>query len=107
MYPEAAVDGSTATIWAPDPAAGGGSLSVDLGARTKLTGATVQWTETLPSTSRIETSLDAKTWTAAPATDQTGRFAHPVQARYLRVTMTSAGGTDRTGIREVLALTGP
>ena len=104
MYPEAAVDGSKATIWAPAPTAGGGSLTVDLGARTKLLGATVQWTDTLPSSSKIETSLDARTWAAAPATNQTGEFSHPIQARYLRITMTSGSGTDRTGIREVVAL---
>jgi len=104
MYPEAAVDGSKATIWAPAPAAGGGSLTVDLGARTKLSGATVQWTDTLPSSSKIETSLDASTWSAAPATNQTGQFSHPIQARYLRITMTSGSGAERTGIREVVAL---
>ena len=104
MYPEAAVDGSKATIWAPDPTAGGGSLTVDLGARTKLSGATVQWTDTLPSSSKIQTSLDGSTWTAAPATDQSGQFSHPIQARYLRVTMTTASGLTRTGIREVMAI---
>jgi trehalose/maltose hydrolase-like predicted phosphorylase len=107
MYAEAAVDGSRATIWAPAPTAGGGSLTVDLGARTKLSGAAVQWTDNLPSTSSIQTSLDASTWTSAPPTDETGQFRNPVQARYLRVNLTIASGANRTGIREVEAIKAP
>jgi trehalose/maltose hydrolase-like predicted phosphorylase len=102
MYPEAAVDGSVATIWAPDPAAGGGNLTVDLGARTKISGVTVQWTDTLPATSSIQISLDGNTWTNAPPTDPNGQFPKPVQTRYVRVNMTVTAGADRTGIREVI-----
>ena len=102
MYAEAAVDGSKATIWAPAPSAGGGSLTVDLLAPTKISGVAVQWTDNLPASSSIETSLDGTTWTKAPPADSTGQFRHAVQARYVRVSMTVASGAGRTGIREVV-----
>ncbi len=102
MYAEAAVDGSKATIWAPAPSAGGGSLTVNLGARTKISGIAVQWTDALPASFSIQTSLDGSTWTNPPPADPTGRFRNPVQARYVRVNMTVASGADRTGIREVV-----
>jgi trehalose/maltose hydrolase-like predicted phosphorylase len=103
MYAEAAVDGSTATIWAPSPQAGSGSLTVDLGTRTKVSGVLVQWTDAAPSSSSIQTSIDGTTWTAAPPTDPTtGNFRNSVQARYIRVNLTAASDTSRTGIREVV-----
>ena len=106
IYAEAAVDGSKATIWAPAPApapaATGGNLTVDLGARTKISGIAVQWTDTLPASSSIQTSPDGSTWTNAPPADSTGQFRNPVQARYVRVNMTAASGAGRTGIREVV-----
>jgi trehalose/maltose hydrolase-like predicted phosphorylase len=101
MYAEAAVDGSKATIWAPDANEHGGNLTVDLGARTKISGIAVQWTDTQPSSSSIQTSPDGRTWTNAPPADATGQLRNPVQARYVRVNMTVASGADRTGIREV------
>jgi trehalose/maltose hydrolase-like predicted phosphorylase len=103
MYPEAAVDGSRATIWALSPTANSGSLTVDLGARTQISGVTVQWTDTRPAASSIQTSLDGSTWTNAPPIDKTGNFRQPVEARYLRINVTKASGADRTGIREVVA----
>jgi trehalose/maltose hydrolase-like predicted phosphorylase len=102
MYAEAAVDGGKATIWAPDPNAQGGNLTVDLGQQTNVSGVSVQWTDTQPASSSIQTSLDGQTWTDAPSTDSTGRFPDPVRARYVRVNMTVATGADRTGIREVV-----
>jgi hypothetical protein len=102
MYAEAAVDGSTATIWAPAPDADGDSLTVNVGARTKVSGIAVQWTDALPASSSIQTSLDGSTWTNAPPTDSTGSFRNPVQARYVRVNLTVADGASRTGIREVV-----
>ena len=102
MYAEAAVDGSKATIWAPAPSAGGGNLTVDLLAPTEISGVAVQWTDNLPASSSIQTSLDGMTWTNAPPADPTGQFRHPVQARYVRVSMTVASGAGRTGIREVV-----
>ncbi|MEA2297040.1 MAG: hypothetical protein QOE86_4679, partial [Solirubrobacteraceae bacterium] len=92
MYAEAAVDGSDATIWAPVDATA--SLTVDLGKTTRVKDVQVHWTDTLPSSPKIETSTDGTTWTTA---------GHgTVQARYVRVTMTRAAGPDRTGIREVV-----
>jgi hypothetical protein len=101
MYAEAAVDGSEATIWAPDPTAGGGNLTVDLGARTKISAIAVDWTDALPASSSIQVSLDGNTWTSAPPADATGHLRNPVNARYVRVNMTVASGAPRTGIREV------
>jgi hypothetical protein len=101
MYAEAAVDGSKATIWAPDPNEHGGNLTVDLGGRIKISGIAVQWTDTQPSSSSIQTSPDGRTWTNAPPADAAGQLRNPVQARYVRVNMTAASGADRTGIREV------
>jgi trehalose/maltose hydrolase-like predicted phosphorylase len=103
MYAEAAVDGSSATIWAPDPTAGGGSLTVDLGARSKVSGVAIQWTtDAVPASYSIQTSLDGSTWKNAPPADPNGQFTTPVQARYVRINMTIASGAPRTGIREVV-----
>jgi trehalose/maltose hydrolase-like predicted phosphorylase len=92
MYAEAAVDGSEATIWAPSEKTA--SLTVDLGARTSLDAIVVHWTDTLPSSYTIETSLDGTSW-SANTSDTT--------ARYVRVTLTRGSDTERTGIREVIA----
>jgi hypothetical protein len=100
MYAEAAVDGSDATVWAPADATA--SLSVDLGARSHLRAIAVHWTDTLPASSSIATSLDGSTWTPAPPADTTGTLRAPVWARYVRVTMTRATGAPRTGVREVV-----
>jgi hypothetical protein len=62
----------------------------------------VGWTDALPSTFSIQTSLDGSTWTNAPPADSTGHFHKPVQARYVRVNMTVASGAARTGIREMV-----
>jgi hypothetical protein len=102
MYAEAGVDGSKATIWAPDPDAHGGNLTVDLGSRTKISGVAVQWTDAQPASSSLQTSQDGQTWTNAPPADATGKLHNPVRARYVRVNMTVASGADRTGIREVV-----
>ncbi len=99
MYAEAAVDGSAATIWAPADA--GASLTADLGSVRQISHVSVSWTDTLPASSRIETSGDGTTWTPASA-DATGRLSRPVRTRYVRVSMTRADGADRTGIRELV-----
>jgi trehalose/maltose hydrolase-like predicted phosphorylase len=101
MYAEAAVDGSGATIWAPDSSAGGGNVTVDLGSRTKISGIAVDWTDARPASSSIQISLDGNKWTSAPPADATGHLRNPVEARYVRVNMTVASGAPRTGIREV------
>jgi trehalose/maltose hydrolase-like predicted phosphorylase len=99
MYAEAAVDGSAATVWAADTATG--SATVDLGRRAKVRTIAVHWTDTLPASSSIETSLDGSTWTAAPPADDSGRLRKLTGARYVRVTLTRAG-EERTGIREIV-----
>lgn len=99
MYAEAAVDGSRATIWAPSDAQA--SLTSDLGTRTRITGIAVDWTDTLPRTSTIETSPDGRSWSPAPPADAGGTLRNPVQARFVRVTMTREDGAARTGIREL------
>ena len=65
------------------------------------------WTDALPATSSIQTSLDGSTWTSAPPADSTGHFRNPVQVRYVRVNITVATGAARTGIREVVVTRSP
>ncbi len=101
MYAEAAVDGSQATIWAPDATAGGGNLTVDLGSQMTISGIAVDWTDARPASSSIEVLVDGHHWTSAPPADATGRLGNPVEARYVRVNLTVASGAPRTGIREV------
>jgi hypothetical protein len=98
MYAEAAVDGSEATIWAPDAATG--SETVDLGSRVKVKTIAVHWTDTLPASSSIATSTDGSTWSTA-TTDSSGKLRNPVTARYVRVTLTPPSG-QRAGIRELV-----
>ena len=94
MYAEAAVDGSRATVWSP--AAATASLTVDLGSRTRVTGVTVDWTDTRPTSYAIETSADGSTWSA---------MKNATYARYVRVTLTRDTNAPLTGIREVVAST--
>jgi hypothetical protein len=93
MYAEAAVDGSDATVWAPTDTTA--SLTSDLGSRTRVSAIAVRWTDTLPNSQTIETSVDGSAWSPAPD----GTLPKPVWARYVRVTMTRASGAARTGIR--------
>ena len=102
MSAEAAVDGSEATVWAPDAGATG-STTVDLGRRVRVKTIAVDWTDTRPTSSSIETSLDGSTWTPAPA-DASGKLKNPTTARYVRVTLTRPG-EELTGVREI-AVTG-
>jgi hypothetical protein len=99
MYAEAAVDGSRATVWAPD--ATSGSLVVDLGKRTRVARITPRWTDALPSTYQVLTSLDGTNWSEAPPADPNGVLQHPVNARYVRVDLTHAPDAPRTGLREL------
>jgi hypothetical protein len=101
MYAEAGVDGSKATIWAPAQDASGGDFTVDLGTQTTVSGIAVTWTDTKPASSSISTSLDGKTWTAAPPADASGKLSRPVAARYVRVSLVKGSGPDRTGIEEL------
>ena len=99
MYAEAAVDGSEATVWAPEEAATG-SATVDLGRRVKVKSIAVHWTAARPASSSLETSLDGNTWTPV-STDASGRLKNPVNARYVRLTLTRPG-TELTGVRELV-----
>jgi trehalose/maltose hydrolase-like predicted phosphorylase len=99
MYAEAAVDGSDATVWAPDAGATG-STTVDLGQRAKVKTIAVHLTDIRPASSSIETSLDGTTWTPAP-TDASGKLRNPTSARYVRVTLTRPG-EELTGVRELV-----
>ena len=101
MYAEAAVDGSAATIWAPDPATTTASLSVDLGRATTVTRITPRWTDVLPTSSQIQVSLDGTNWTAAPAANADGNLTKPVSARYVRVGFSHDPSAGRTGLREL------
>jgi F5/8 type C domain len=101
MYAEAAVDGSVATVWAVAPADAGGSLTVDLGARKRVSRVTPRWTDVLPATYQVLVSVDGTRWTQAPAADVGGVLQHPVNARYLRVDLTRAAGAGRTGLKEL------
>jgi len=101
MYAEAAVDGSAATIWAPDPAATTASLTVDLGRATTVNRITPRWTDVLPTSSQVLISVDGTTWTAAPVAGADGSLTAPVTARYVRVEFTRDATADRTGLREL------
>jgi F5/8 type C domain-containing protein len=63
MYAEAAVDGSRATIWAPTATTA--SETVDLRQKQTVGRVVTRWTDTVPSSSRLLTSPDGNTWTAA------------------------------------------
>jgi len=97
MYAEAAVDGSAATIWAPT--ASSADLTVDLGTVTRVSSVVITWSDTQPASSRILTSADGTTWTEAHV-DSTGKLNDPIDARYVRTEVTSAG-TTHPGIREL------
>jgi trehalose/maltose hydrolase-like predicted phosphorylase len=107
MYAEAAVDGSAATIWAPDPAAATASLTVDLGRATTVTRITPQWAEALPTSSQVLISLDGTTWTPAPVANADGSLAAPVSARYVRVEFTRKPTAGRTALRELEVIRAP
>jgi trehalose/maltose hydrolase-like predicted phosphorylase len=99
MYSEAAVDGSVATIWAPDDASG--SIKVDLGGKILISRITPQWTDALPDTYQILTATDGTRWTPVATADPDGTLQHPVNARYVRVDLTQAASGAPTGIREL------
>jgi trehalose/maltose hydrolase-like predicted phosphorylase len=94
QYAEAAVDGSDATVWAPTDTTA--SLTSDLGSRTRLTGVTIDWTDTRPTSYTVETSTDGTTWSP---------MRNATYARYVRVTLTRDPNAPSTGIRELVATT--
>jgi hypothetical protein len=99
MYSEATVDGSVATFWTPDDLSG--SLQVDLGKKVLISRITPRWTDALPATYQILTSIDGTSWTPAPPADASGTLQHPVNARYVRVDLTRPAADVSAGIREL------
>jgi trehalose/maltose hydrolase-like predicted phosphorylase len=96
MYAEAAVDGSTATVWSPT--AGPATLTVDLGKVTRVSSVVADWS-VKPAGARVLTSADGSTWTEAKV-GSTGKLQGPVDARYVRVEATWSGTTN-PGLREL------
>jgi trehalose/maltose hydrolase-like predicted phosphorylase len=104
FYAEAAVDGSRATTWVPDGAAG--ELTVDLGATARLARIVIDWAETAPPSARVEVSEDAATWTPI-AMEGDGLLAQPTPARYVRVHVERGDPASRPGIREIEVVRAP
>ncbi|MGW0732262.1 discoidin domain-containing protein [Streptomyces sp. NPDC002851] len=99
-YAEAAVDGSEATAWVP--AARQGSLRVDLGHATPVRRIVSTWAEPRPDTYRLETSVDGRNWQPVEAYENSGALAEKTLARYVRVTVRGAEGSEkRPGISEL------
>ena len=96
-YAEAAVDGSAATVWTP--AGSPANLTVDLGSVTRIASVVTTWGDTAPATSRILTSTDGSTWTERRVSSA-GKLTPAVDARYVRVEVTSAG-TTHPSLREL------
>jgi hypothetical protein len=92
-YAPAAVDGSTITSWVPDKPRG--TLTADLGGVRSIREITPVWTKERPVSYTVRTSVDGTHWTAPPTAPST------VMARYVRVTLRSAGKTKRAGIAEL------
>jgi hypothetical protein len=105
LYAEAAVDGNHATAWAPDGPQG--SLTADLTSAVRISRISIQWNEAPPASFEREVSLDGQSWTAVTATDDTGRLAQPVFARYVRVAVQASGEARRPGIRELEVIRAP
>jgi hypothetical protein len=96
-YAEAAVDGSAATVWSPTTSPA--NLTVDLGKVTRVSRVVATWTATKRTSTRILTSTDGTTWTERRV-KSTGTVQTPVDARYVRVELTSSG-TTLPGLREL------
>jgi trehalose/maltose hydrolase-like predicted phosphorylase len=88
-YAEAAVDGSTATTWAPT--ASPGTLTVDLGSVVRLSSVVARWA-TAPASSQVLASQDGTTFTAVRLGSD-GNVNGRVDARYVRLVATASGTT--------------
>ena len=88
-YAEAAVDGSTATTWAPT--ASPGTLTVDLGSVHQLSSVVAQWA-VAPAKVRVSASQDGSTYTAVQLGGD-GKVNGSVEARYVRVEATASRTT--------------
>ncbi|MFE5243767.1 MULTISPECIES: glycosyl hydrolase family 65 protein [unclassified Streptomyces] len=87
LYAEAAVDGSPATSWSPDGAAG--TLTVSLRRATRIASLTPRWTDIAPAAHTLETSLDGRAWRP---------FRPGDTARQVRLTVRSADAEKPTGV---------
>jgi trehalose/maltose hydrolase-like predicted phosphorylase len=96
-YAEAAVDGSAATVWTPTTSPA--NLTVDLGSVIRVSTVTTTWSVTKRPSTRILTSTDGTTWLESRV-NASGKLQVPVDARYVRVEVTSSG-TTRPGLREL------
>jgi hypothetical protein len=93
-YAEAAVDGNAATPWHLNGPQG--SATVDLGAAQRISQITPRWSEIAPTSHRLLTSLDGKTFTEVPAELPEGHLA-----RYVRVELTGPESPEHTGVSEL------
>ena len=96
-YAEAAVDGSVATVWSPTTSPA--NLTVDLGNVTLVSSVVTRWVDAKRPNTRILTSTDGTTWTERHA-NSSGTLQSPVDARYVRLEVTSSGKTH-PGLREL------
>ncbi|WP_433192356.1 discoidin domain-containing protein [Nocardia sp. CA-107356] len=103
-YADAAVDGSTATGWAPDGPRG--ALTVDLGKETSIDRIVPRWTEPAPATTTFTVSADQHAWTPVTVDPATGTLPSPISARYVRLELTATNPTTHPGLRE-LEISGP
>ncbi|WP_330256322.1 discoidin domain-containing protein [Nocardia sp. NBC_00565] len=103
-YADAAVDGSTATGWAPNGPQG--ALTVDLGKETPIDRIVPHWTEPAPATITFTISADEHTWTPVTVNPATGTLPSAVSARYVRIELTATNPATHPGVRE-LEISGP
>lgn len=92
QYADAALDGSTATAWAPDGT--DGTLTADLGRIARISGITPHWTGRHPASYRVTASVDGKHWQAVKGQATT--------ARYVRVSVHAADAKKPAGLAELV-----
>lgn len=90
LYAAAAVDGSPATVWAPDGAKG--ALTVDLGRAAAVTSAVPEWADVRPFSYHLETSSDGTHWQP---------YRAGAIARRVRLTVESEDPQKPAGVREL------
>ena len=84
-------------MWSPTTSPA--NLTVDLGKVTRVSSVVTRWADTKRPSTRILTSTDGTTWTERRA-NASGTLQTPVDARYVRVEVTSSG-TTHPGLREL------
>ncbi|WP_435593119.1 discoidin domain-containing protein [Nocardia sp. bgisy118] len=98
-YPNAAVDGDTATGWAPDGAHG--SLTVDLGDSARVERVLPRFGEFAPAAASVAVSEDGHAWSAVAADPSTGALPESVAARFVRLEVTGADPAAPPNVREL------